>query len=108
GKPRELHIDPCLASIDFSDFEPSLGKPVNEVIVSCDHFHVERWSLTEPRPAHNQRQFSVFQCVSGRVEFADRHFKPGDLFLVTAEGYREAIKPLDPNTTVLRTTIEKN
>jgi mannose-6-phosphate isomerase len=108
GKPRELHIEPCLASIDFSDFEPSLGYPVNEAIVSCNHFHVERWSLKESRPAHNQRQFAVFQCVSGNVEYADRQFKPGDLFLVTAEGYRETLKPLDPNTTVLRTTIEKN
>src|SRR6476469_9715684 len=24
GKPRELHVEPSLASIDFNDFEPSL------------------------------------------------------------------------------------
>jgi mannose-6-phosphate isomerase len=107
GKPRELHIAPCLASIDFSDFEPSLGEIAEDVIVSCHHFHVERWSLTEPRPAHNRRQFAVFQCVSGRVEFAGRYFEPGDLFLATAEGYTQSLNPLDPNTKVLRTTIEK-
>lgn len=105
GKPRELHVEPCLASIDFSDFEPSLGQPVNEVIASCDHFHVECWSLGESRPAHNQRQFAVFQCVSGKVEYADRQFGAGDLFLATAEGHRETLKALESNTKVLRTTI---
>lgn len=107
GKPRELHIGPCLASIDFSDFEPALGEVVDEVIVSCRHFHVERWLLTKPRPAHNQPQFAVFQCVSGRVEFAGRDFEPGDLFLATAEGHTKSLNPLDSNTKVLRTTIEK-
>jgi mannose-6-phosphate isomerase len=107
GKPRELHIESSLASIDFSDFEPALGEVVSEVIVSCHHFHVERWSLTESRPAHNRRQFAVFQCVSGKVEFTDRDFGPGDLFLATAEGHSKSLSPLDSNTTVLRTTIEK-
>jgi len=107
GKPRELHIQPSLASIDFSDFEPPLGDVVGEVIVSCNHFHVERWSLTESRSAHNRRQFAVFQCVSGKVEFAGQYFRPGDLFLATAEGHSKTLNPLDSNTTVLRTTIEK-
>ena len=108
GKPRELHIEPCLASIDFSDFEPPLGQAVGEVIASCHHFHVECWSLKESRPAHNQRQFAVFQCVSGSVEFAHRHFGPGDLFLATAGGHTKMLTPLESNTKVLRTTIEKN
>ncbi len=108
GKPRELHIEPCLVSIDFSDFEPSLGQAAGEVIASCHHFHVERWSLRESRPAHNQRQFAVFQCVTGRVEFADRLFGPGDLFLATAEGHAEMLSPTESNTKVLRTTIGKN
>jgi len=107
GKPRELHIRSSLASIDFSDFEPSLGEVVEEVIVSCSHFQVERWSLTESRSAHNRRQFAVFQCVSGKVEFAGQYFRPGDLFLATAEGHTKTLSPLDSNTTVLRTTIEK-
>ena len=107
GEPRELHIQSSLASIDFSDFEPSLGEVIEEVIVSCNHFHVERWSLTESRSAHNQGQFAVFQCVSGKVEFAGQYFRPGDLFLATAEGHTKTLSPLDSNTTVLRTTIEK-
>jgi len=107
GEPRELHIQSSLASIDFSDFEPSLGEVIEEVIVSCNHFQVERWSLTESRSAHSRRQFAVFQCVSGKVEFAGQYFRPGDLFLATAEGHTKTLSPLDPNTTVLRTTIEK-
>jgi len=107
GEPRELHIQSSLASIDFSDFEPSLGEVIEEVIVSCNHFQVERWSLTESRSAHSRRQFAVFQCVSGKVEFAGQYFRPGDLFLATAEGHTKTLSPLDSNTTVLRTTIEK-
>jgi mannose-6-phosphate isomerase len=107
GEPRELHIQSSLASIDFSDFEPSLGEVIEEVIVSCNHFQVERWSLTESRSAHSRRQFAVFQCVSGKVEFAGEYFRPGDLFLATAEGHTKTLSPLDSNTTVLRTTIEK-
>ena len=107
GEPRELHIQSSLASIDFSDFEPSLGEVVEQVIVSCNHFQVERWSLTESRSAHSRRQFAVFQCVSGKVEFAGQYFRPGDLFLATAEGHTKTLSPLDSNTTVLRTTIEK-
>ena len=107
GEPRELHIQSSLASIDFSDFEPSLGEVIEEVIVSCNHFQVELWSLTESRSAHSRRQFAVFQCVSGKVEFAGQYFRPGDLFLATAEGHTKTLSPLDSNTTVLRTTIEK-
>jgi mannose-6-phosphate isomerase len=107
GKLRELHVESCLASIDFTDFEPSLGEPLDEVIGSCDHFHVECWPLRQSRPAHNQRQFAVFQCVSGKLEFAGRYFGPGDLFLATAEGHTKTLNPLDSNTKVLRTTIEK-
>lgn len=107
GEPRELHIQSSLASIDFSDFEPSLGEVIEEVIVSCNHFQVECWSLTESRSAHSRRQFAVFQCVSGKVEFAGQYFRPGDLFLATAEGHTKTLSPLDSNTTVLRTTIEK-
>ncbi len=62
---------------------------------------------TESRSAHNRRQFAVFQCVSGKVEFAGQYFRPGDLFLATAEGHTKTLSPLDSNTTVLRTTIEK-
>jgi mannose-6-phosphate isomerase len=105
GKLRELHIEQCLASIDFSDFEPGLGQAVDDVLASCHHFHVECWHLKESRPAHNQQQFAVFQCASGKVEFAHRHFGPGDLFLATVEGHKEMLNPLDSNTKVIRTTL---
>jgi mannose-6-phosphate isomerase len=107
GKPRELHIEPCLASIDFSDFEPSLDTTDDEVIASCHHFHVECWRLDKPRVAHRQNHFAVFQCVSGRLEFAGRIFGPGDLFLATVEGHAEMLIPRKLNTKILRTTIEK-
>jgi mannose-6-phosphate isomerase len=57
GKPRELHIAPSLASIDFNDFEPGLvttrfkfGFSAGETIrkrplVNDPSFNVEEWGL---------------------------------------------------------------
>jgi mannose-6-phosphate isomerase len=53
GKPRELHIAPSLASIDFSDFEPALvatpfvesGGIRRRSLVQDPLFNVEVWQL---------------------------------------------------------------
>ncbi len=64
GKPRELHVEQALASIDFADFEPSLvtgeqlgnGDFDHERLVTNELFQVSRFALqrnsqlTEQRP----------------------------------------------------------
>jgi mannose-6-phosphate isomerase len=42
GKPRPLHIAESMASIDFSDFEPTL----NPLPIHCEHFHTEKLDVT--------------------------------------------------------------
>lgn len=105
GKPRQLHVDESLESIDFADFEPKLNWIADETIVHCEHFEVDRWTLQESRPANKNPRFAVFQCLSGKVTFGNRKFLPGDLFLVPASAHRQELKPLAAKTAVLRTTL---
>ncbi|MBV9275648.1 MAG: class I mannose-6-phosphate isomerase [Verrucomicrobia bacterium] len=105
GKPRKLHVSESLACTDFEDVEPVLGTVDGEVIVSCPHFHIERWELEEARPAQSHPRFAVFQCVTGKVRYGKRQFNPGDLFLVPAFAHKQLIEPETAGTMVLRTTL---
>lgn len=54
GKPRALHIEPSLRSIDFSHVEPeplrakALGDP-GVVLAECDEFRIRHWRLPHGR-----------------------------------------------------------
>ena len=105
GKPRALHIEESMKSIDFSDIEPSLAAPVGEVIAECEYFRVEKWELTTERPATEKGSFAFFTCLSGRVECGGREFKPGEFFLVPAAMENPVIRSLEAGSSVLRSTI---
>jgi mannose-6-phosphate isomerase len=105
GAPRQLHIEDSLRCIDFSDFEPALGKSDTETLVACDWFRVDRWLLNQGRQASDVPKFSIFQVVTGVVSFGARFFRRGDLFLVPAEKHEGIVKPYAGPATVLRTTI---
>jgi mannose-6-phosphate isomerase len=52
GKPRQLHVEESLRSIDFADFEPSLaprgGGGGARLLAACPHFRVEEWAAGAP------------------------------------------------------------
>lgn len=104
GKPRDLHVEESLRSIDFDDYEPQIPAAHEEVLAECPFFRVERWNLKGDRvnPGPN---FAIFSVAQGHVECAGRLFGPGDFFLVPACLENAVIKPLDAEVTVLRTTI---
>lgn len=104
GKPRALHIEESLRSIDFNDFEPELALQKGELVVECEYFRIEKWNLETARAAHKEDQFAIFTCISGAVECGTASFKPGDFFLVPATATLE-LKPVSRAATVLRTTI---
>jgi mannose-6-phosphate isomerase len=104
GKLRELHVKESIQSINFEDSEPRLAQPSGDVIVECEFFRVEKWTLDAPRPAVGDR-FAVFTVVAGRVECAGREFAIGDFFLVPPSLAGAEVRPLNPTATVLRTTI---
>ena len=105
GKPRALYVVESMRSIDFNDFEPGLQKPGCDPLVRCPYFEIARWDLDAPREAAPAGDFAVLTCLSGKVECAGETFGPGHSFLVPAILEDRLLKPAEPGTAVLRTTI---
>lgn len=84
GKPRELHVEESLASIDFEDFEPGMDEPVGTVIAECEFFRVEKLVLGAGESAGNREpgRFSIFSVAEGEVTCGDAKFGKGDFFLL--------------------------
>jgi mannose-6-phosphate isomerase len=110
GKPRQLHVNESMVSIDFADVEPAPATPSGEVLVECAEFRVERWALDQPRRSEEsgpdgRSRFAIFTVVDGRVECAGRTFERGAFFLLPASAADRELRPLESGTRVLRTTI---
>ena len=71
GKPRELHVAESLESINFDDPEPGVAEQRGEVVIACEHFRVEKWTLTGPR-ACGGPGFAVFAVERGEVACGSR------------------------------------
>ncbi|MEO8206102.1 MAG: type I phosphomannose isomerase catalytic subunit, partial [Chthoniobacterales bacterium] len=104
-KPRKLHVEESLLSLDFEDHEPGLSQPQGETLADCPYFDVQKWTLSKPRTAHAQATFSIFTPVEGEVECGGLRFRVGDFFLVPALLHASEIKPLGENAKVLRITV---
>ena len=100
GKPRELHIEQSLRSIDFLDYEPALSGAV----VECEHFRVEQWDLAEGRQDPGPGGV-IFTVLSGALECGGRRFERGQFFLLPASAVDRRLSPKSPGTQVLRTTL---
>jgi mannose-6-phosphate isomerase len=108
GKPRALHIEESMRSIDFEDFEPSISNAPSDdrgIVSACEHFAVERWILEKSRAAISGGRFAIFAVVSGRVGFGDRTFDPGSFFLVPSGAGQQEIRPLSGAASVLYITL---
>lgn len=72
GKPRELHVEPSLASIDFEDFEPCMDGVANPVLADCAYFKTERVEI--PQGGHvgavDLRNFAIVSILSGSLRSA--------------------------------------
>ena len=88
GKPRQLHVEQSLASIDFNDFEPGMDEPAGETLAACEYFKTAK-KLLEPgatigNPAD---QFSILSVVDGLLESeGGRKFDKGDFMLLPRGG----------------------
>ena len=107
GKPRELHIEQSLRCIDFEDCRPTLTKPNGEVLVNCPHFEVQKWKLDADRPAASTGEFAIVFCLAGELQCAAMKITCGKFFLVPSEMQDRLLKPLAPETELLRITIPK-
>ncbi len=105
GKPRKLHIEQALASIDFGDCRPVLIQPEGELLVSDPLFEIRKWNLKTGREITSKGQFAIGCCLTGRVSCARMNFEPGEFFLVPARLEQRKVKPAADGTTLLRVTI---
>jgi mannose-6-phosphate isomerase len=73
GKPRELHVEESLESIDFDDFEPAPEPPFTgpgeTVIADCAEFRIRQLNLTRGETVDfgNHNQCRILSLVSGEL-----------------------------------------
>lgn len=104
GKPRELHVEESLASIDFDDFEPGMDEQVGTVIAECEFFRVEKLMLAKGESVGNREagRFSIFSVAEGEVVCGSEKFGKGDFFLLP-KGGGEVVAGV--GAVLLRTTL---
>lgn len=105
GKPRELHVEESLASIDFGDFEPRITPASDPLVADCPFFRVEKRYLTVPAQAPAEGDFSIITCLTGEVECSGTRLRPGGFMLVPACLKNRILTPVMEGTTVLVTTL---
>ena len=85
GKPRDLHVEQSLASIDFIDFEPTMDSREGNVLASCPHFHTELLNLSADGSIGNPDpgRFSILSVVDGQLRSeGGRKFGKGQILLL--------------------------
>jgi mannose-6-phosphate isomerase len=101
GKPRALHIDQSLASIDFEDFEPKVKPATDPLVADCPLFRVEKIPLAGPTDLRPAGRFSLVVSLDDTVTCGGRDFPKGRFFLVPAGGEGLAVTPASGRAMVL-------
>ena len=105
GKPRQLHVDQALQSIDFDDVAPQLIEPRGELLIKHELFEIQKWNLDAPREIAPPGQFAIVCCLSGSVRSADVDLNPGEFVLVSASLQDRQVRPRESATSLLRVTM---
>lgn len=85
GKPRTLHVEQSLASIDFDDFEPAMDTPNGETLADCEYFKTDQKSLKVGESIGNLHtdRFSILTIVEGELASdCGRRFQKGQFILL--------------------------
>ncbi len=104
GRPRDLHLEESLLSIDFDDFAPPLDHTEAGVVAACEHFRVEKRRLTAPAPVAPSGDFAIVTILEGRAACGGQTFGPGDFLLVPATE-PPLLAPEESAVSLLVTTI---
>jgi len=105
GTKRDLHIEQAIQCIDFADVQPKPIQSEGELLISHSLFEIRKWNLNGPREAAPLGQFAIVCCLTGNLSCAKVKLAPGDFFLIPAHLGDRQLKPLAPNTSLLRVTI---
>ena len=106
GKPRELHVEQSMKSINFDDFEPGMDKARDTVVAECEFFRVEKLTLAPGDQVGNETadRFAIFSVAEGSVITpAGREFHKGDFLLLPCGATK--LTATNGHSTILRTTI---
>jgi mannose-6-phosphate isomerase len=105
GAPRELHVAESMACIDFDDIEPGMDMPSGHTLAECDHFKVDKITLTTGEPIANPDpdRFSILAVVSGGLTDAEGCTHAPGQFLLVPRGCAALVASDD--TVVLQTTV---
>jgi mannose-6-phosphate isomerase len=107
GKPRQLHIDQALQSIDFNDVTPNLTQPEGELLVRNELFEIQKWDLDAARDVAPSGMFAIICCLTGATRCVDVDLRSGEFALVPATLPDRKVQPREDGTTLLRITIPK-
>jgi mannose-6-phosphate isomerase len=107
GTKRELHVEQAIQCIDFEDVQPQLIQSQGELLISHSLFEVRKWNLDEARDAAPLGQFAIVCCLTGNLNCAKVTLGAGESFLIPAHLEERELKPLAPDTSLLRVTIPK-
>ncbi len=100
GRPRDLHADQSLASIDFDDFTPRLVPPGDDGTgLTNPHFQIDRWTVESPVSVAPAGEMAVVCVVSGTARVADSLLGPGDVAVVPAVAEPPEISSADGRPT---------
>ncbi len=105
GKPRQLHVEQALASIDFDDVRPNLVQPDGETLVRHELFEVQKWNLTKAREIAPIGQFAIVCCLTGGINCAGVTVRPGEFMLMPASLPDREMNPVMGGASLLRITI---
>jgi mannose-6-phosphate isomerase len=107
GIKRDLHLEQAIQCIDFQDVQPQLIQSEDDLLISDRQFEIRKWNLDQAREAVPPGQFAIVCCLTGNLSCGDATSAPGEFFLVPARLEDRQLKPLAPDTTLLRVTIPK-
>lgn len=103
GKPRELHIDESLTSIDFDDYEPSMDTPDGTTLATCEYFQTDELKLaTGDTVSNSNGKFSIIAVVSGELQSGNTTFNEGDFFILPKDSTSVSA---GADSTILQITI---
>jgi mannose-6-phosphate isomerase len=112
GKPRELHVEEALDSIDFHDVQPQLSPEARDedgrrLLAKCDAFTTWEYLLDKPLDATiKDERFEILACVEGRLELrwtgGQETLAGGDIRLIPAGLGDYSLLPEDGFAVALR------
>ncbi len=96
GKPRELHLDASMRSIDFNDCEPSLQQPDADPLVSCEFFttrrkKIESAEMLQPSP----ESFTLFFVHGGTLSIGGETVNRGEWVFLSADSGDTSVEPVN-------------